>query len=82
MTADILTVFPKDQVLTPSDGQAYEDSIQRWADNAVKRAKFVVKAKSAQDVSKAVRQTGSHLDLQLHSRLTCSFCSLPRTVLM
>ena len=62
MTADILSIFPQDQVLTPGDGQAYEDNIQRWADNAVKRAKFIVIAKSAQDVAKAVRP--------------CLFCSL------
>ena len=62
MTVDILSVFPKDQVLTPADGKAYEDNIERWAENAVKRAKFVVLAKSAQDVSKAVRSTRSHPD--------------------
>ena len=55
MTVDILSIFPQDQVLTPGNGQAYEDNIQRWADNAVKRAKFIVIAKSAQDVAKAVR---------------------------
>lgn len=55
MTADILAIFPQDQVLTPGDGSAYEESIKRWADNAAKRAKFVVLAKSAQDVAKAVR---------------------------
>ena len=62
MTVDILSVFPKDQVLTPADGKAYEDNIERWAENAVKRSKFVVLAKSAQDVSKAVRSTRSRPD--------------------
>lgn len=54
MSADILTIFPKEQVLTIEDGQAYQDIIKRWADNAVKPAKLVILPTSAQDVSKAV----------------------------
>ena len=56
MGADITAILPKHQVLTPADGQAYEDVIRRWADNAVRRAEYVVLPKSAQDVSKAVWQ--------------------------
>ncbi|KAI0092983.1 FAD-binding domain-containing protein [Irpex rosettiformis] len=54
MAANILTIFPKEQILTVEDGQAYEDIIKRWADNATKRAQFVVLPRSAQDVSKAI----------------------------
>jgi hypothetical protein len=54
MPVDILTVFSKDQVLTPDDGEAYEKIIKRWADNAIKRAQFVILPTSAQEVSKAV----------------------------
>lgn len=52
---DIFAVFSKSDVLTPADGQPYEESIRRWSDNAVRRARFVVLPRSAQDVSKAVR---------------------------
>ncbi|EIN04500.1 FAD binding domain protein [Punctularia strigosozonata HHB-11173 SS5] len=44
----------KDQILTPEDGEAYESSLRRWAENAEKRAKFVVFPESASDVSKAI----------------------------
>ena len=54
MSADITAFFPKDQVLTPADGQTYEAILRRWADNAVKRAKYVVLPRNAEDVSKAV----------------------------
>ena len=54
MGADITSILPKHQVLTPADGQAYEDAIQRWADNAVRRAQYVVLAESAEDMAKAV----------------------------
>lgn len=54
MVADIYTVFPKDQVLTPADGAAYEESLHRWAENAERRAQFVVLPKSAQDVAQAI----------------------------
>ena len=57
MVADIASLFPKDQVLTPADGQAYEDSIRRWAENAERRAKYVVLPKSSADIAKAVRAT-------------------------
>ena len=57
MVADITSIFPKDQVLTPADGQAYEEALHRWAENAERRAKIVVLPKSADDVSKAVRRT-------------------------
>ncbi|KAI0341015.1 FAD binding domain protein [Trametopsis cervina] len=54
MPADIYSVFPKDKVLTASDGDAYEESIKRWADNASKRAKYVVQVADAHDASKAI----------------------------
>lgn len=55
MVADIASVFPKDQVLTPANGQAYEEALRRWAENSERRAKIIVLPKSAEDVSKAVR---------------------------
>lgn len=55
MPTDILSVFHKDQVLTPADGQPYEEAISRWADNAIRRAQFVVFPRTAQEVGKAVR---------------------------
>lgn len=55
MSTDILSVFSKDQVLTPTDGQPYEEAISRWADNAIRRAQFVVFPRTAQEVGKAVR---------------------------
>ena len=54
MSADIFAVFSKEQILTPEDGQAYDEIIKRWADNASRRAAIVVLPSSAQDVSKAV----------------------------
>ena len=55
MVSDITSLFPKDQVLTPEDGQTYEDSLRRWAENAERRAKYVVFPKSSEDIAKAVR---------------------------
>ncbi|PSR76100.1 hypothetical protein PHLCEN_2v8688 [Hermanssonia centrifuga] len=55
MAVDITTLFPGDQVLTPDDGKLYEESIRRWAENAERKAKYIVLPKSAEDVSKAVR---------------------------
>lgn len=60
MSTDITTIFPKDQVLTPADGQAYEDSLHRWAENAVRHAKYVVLPRTAEDVSKAVSYVCMH----------------------
>lgn len=54
MKTDIFSVFPKDQVLTPDDGKAYEDSLHRWAENAERKAKYVVFPRSSKDVSTAV----------------------------
>jgi hypothetical protein len=54
MSANITEVLPKGQVLTPANGQAYEEVLHRWADNAVRRAKYVVLPRTAEDVSKAV----------------------------
>ena len=69
MVADITSLFPLDQILTPGDGEAYHDAIKRWADNAVKEAKYVVLPKSAQDVSKAVSTYNNYSigSLYLHS---------------
>ena len=55
MSSDLVSILPKDQVLTPADGQAYEASLHRWAENAERRAKYVVLPKTPEDVSKAVR---------------------------
>lgn len=54
MVADITSLFSKAQVLTPEDGQAYEDSIRRWAENAERRAKYVVFPKSSEEIARAV----------------------------
>ncbi|EKM60153.1 uncharacterized protein PHACADRAFT_251050 [Phanerochaete carnosa HHB-10118-sp] len=55
MVADILSVFPEDQILTPSNGQAYEEALRRWAENSERRAKVIVLPKSSKDVSKAIQ---------------------------
>lgn len=55
MSTEILSIFSKEKILTPEDGQAYDNIIKRWADNASKRAKIVVLPTSSQEVSKAVR---------------------------
>lgn len=60
MSADIFAILPKDKVLTPADGKPYEDVLIRWADNSLRRAKYVVLPESAEDVSKAVCHT-THL---------------------
>ena len=63
MVANITSVLPKDQVLTPADGQPYEDALHRWAENSERRSKFIVLPKSPQDVSKAVRAITSHTSI-------------------
>lgn len=60
MVADIYSVFPKDQVVTPNDGEAYSEAIHRWADNAQRPAKVVVFPKSPEDVSKAIKYAVSN----------------------
>ena len=40
-------------VLVPGDDE-YEQSLERWASNSEKRAAFVVKVESAEDISKTV----------------------------
>ncbi|KAF2625992.1 FAD-binding domain-containing protein [Macroventuria anomochaeta] len=50
----------KAEVLTPGDGQEYEDIIQRWSESCVKRASAVVAVKSASDVSAALEQVRKH----------------------
>ncbi|KAI0768414.1 FAD binding domain protein [Irpex lacteus] len=54
MSTEILSFFSKEKILTPEDGQAYDNIIKRWADNASKRAKIVVLPTSSQEVSKAI----------------------------
>ncbi|KAI0684808.1 FAD-binding domain-containing protein [Cytidiella melzeri] len=68
MPTDILTVFPKDQVLTPEDGEAYERIIKRWADNASRRAQIVVLPTSAQEVSKAILFATGDIGLEIAIR--------------
>ncbi|KAH7381626.1 hypothetical protein BKA66DRAFT_419009 [Pyrenochaeta sp. MPI-SDFR-AT-0127] len=48
------------EVLLPSDGELYENSIQRWSHHCVKRAAAVVKVASADDVSAALAQIRTH----------------------
>ncbi|KZT62407.1 6-hydroxy-D-nicotine oxidase [Calocera cornea HHB12733] len=55
MSANIASLFAKDQLLTPDSGDLYEKAIQRWSEGAVRRAKYVVLAETADDVSKAIR---------------------------
>ncbi len=55
MAVDVTALFPRDQVLTPDDGKLYEESIRRWAENAERKAKYIILPKSAEDISKAVR---------------------------
>ena len=43
----------KGSVLTPGD-EGYDESVKRWAGNAVKKAAFVVFVESADDISKTV----------------------------
>ncbi|KZO91093.1 Glucooligosaccharide oxidase [Calocera viscosa TUFC12733] len=62
----MLALFPKAQVLTPEDGELYEKAIQRWSETAVRRARYVVLAETAGDVSKAIRSaTENKLDLAI-----------------
>lgn len=55
--SSILSVIPKDQVVTPDDGTAYEEATHRWADNAERRAKYVVYPRTSQDVATAIKYT-------------------------
>lgn len=68
MSLNIFSIFPKDQVLTPEDGKLYDEAIHRWAENAERKAKYVVLPRSAKDVSTAVR-------LSLFSRAYMQFTS-------
>lgn len=66
MSADIFAILPKDKVLTPADGKPYEDVLIRWADNSLRRAKYVVLPESAEDVSKAIRfATANNLEIAI-----------------
>jgi len=47
-------------VLVPGDDE-YEQSLGRWASNSEKRAAFVVKVESAEDISKTVSTQTPHL---------------------
>ncbi|KAJ4333803.1 hypothetical protein N0V95_009341 [Ascochyta clinopodiicola] len=44
------------EVLTPEDGQKYEDIIQRWSESCVRRASAVVAVRSTSDVSATLEQ--------------------------
>ncbi|KZT50186.1 Glucooligosaccharide oxidase [Calocera cornea HHB12733] len=58
MSANIASLFRKDQLLTLEDGELYEKAIQRWSDTAIRRAKYIVPAETAEDVSKAQTRSG------------------------
>ncbi|EIN04181.1 FAD-binding domain-containing protein [Punctularia strigosozonata HHB-11173 SS5] len=62
----IYSLFRKDQVFAPEDGEAYRESIRRWAENAERNAQFVVFVESAADVSKAITFATKHnLDIAI-----------------
>ncbi|KZT50185.1 FAD binding domain protein [Calocera cornea HHB12733] len=66
MSDNIASLFAEDQVLTPDDGELYDKAIQRWSDTAVRRAKYIVLAETAEDVSKAIRfAVENNLDLAI-----------------
>ncbi|KZW00990.1 FAD-binding domain-containing protein [Exidia glandulosa HHB12029] len=60
MSLDILSVLSSDQVLTPSNGEAYEAALQRWSETSVRRAQLIVFPRTAEDVSKAVKYAVAH----------------------
>lgn len=55
MTAQVTLANLKGDVVTPKDGDAYEEAISRWAKNAKRRAQLVVFPKDPGDVSIALR---------------------------
>ncbi|KAL6705873.1 hypothetical protein ACN47E_006333 [Coniothyrium glycines] len=48
------------EVLLPSDGEAYEESIIRWSEHCIKRAAAVVKVRTADDVTATLKQVNQH----------------------
>ncbi|KZT53428.1 FAD-binding domain-containing protein [Calocera cornea HHB12733] len=44
--------FAKDQLVTPDNDELNKKAIQRWSETAVRRAKYIVLAETAEDVSK------------------------------
>jgi hypothetical protein len=52
---DVLAAQIKGTVLTPGD-EGYETKLKRWADNAERKAGFIVLVESADDISKTVSQ--------------------------
>ncbi|GJF00870.1 FAD-dependent oxidoreductase [Phanerochaete sordida] len=74
MVADILDVFPKDQMVTSQDGKAYDEAVRRWADNAQRQAKVVVLPRTSEDVSKAIRYAVAN-DLEIAIRGGGHSCS-------
>ncbi|KZM20511.1 uncharacterized protein EKO05_0004522 [Ascochyta rabiei] len=48
------------EVLTPDDGQKYEDIIQRWSESCVRRASAVVAVRSTSDISATLEQIRKH----------------------
>lgn len=56
----------KGDIITPSD-EGYERAIDRWANNAVRRARIVAYVKDAEDVSTAIKFAKvSELPLAVH----------------
>ncbi|USP82809.1 hypothetical protein yc1106_10083 [Curvularia clavata] len=48
------------EILTPTDGAAYEKSIGRWSEHCIKRAAAVVMVTSADDISATLAQIREH----------------------
>lgn len=48
------------QVILPTDGEAYEQSIKRWSEHCEKRAACVVKVSSADDVTATLKFVREH----------------------
>lgn len=46
------------EVLLPSDGAVYEESLIRWSEHCIKRAAAVIRVRTADDVSAALKHLG------------------------
>lgn len=55
MSSDLLSGFRDDQILTPTDGAAYESALHRWSETAVRRAQYIILPTTAEEVSNAVK---------------------------
>jgi FAD/FMN-containing dehydrogenase len=55
MTVQVSLADFKGDIVTPKDGEAYEEAISRWAKNAKRRAQLVVFPRSSGDVAASIR---------------------------